>query len=109
MSDEPIVLINLLKVEPERQEALVALLRHNIDTVVSTLEGWKASHLIAASDGSGVAIWSEWATPAAVAAMRSDPRMLACFPKIRELASFDSLMGRPVTVATRPVPMGLEA
>jgi hypothetical protein len=35
--------------------------------------------------------------------------MMACFPNIREPASFDSLMGRPVTVATRRIPMELEA
>ncbi len=97
MSDEPVILINLLKVKPEKQDALVALLRQNIDTVVSTLQGWKSSQLIAASDGSSVVIYSEWATPAAVEAMRSDPRMIAYFPKIRELASFDSILGRAVT------------
>jgi quinol monooxygenase YgiN len=96
MHDEPVTLINLLKVEPEKQAALIALLRQNIDAVISTLQGWKGTQLIAASDGSSVVIHSEWASPAAVDAMRSDPRMTACFPKIRALASFDSLLGRSV-------------
>jgi len=51
MSDEPVVLINLLKVEPAKQEALIALLKQNTDTVVSTLAGWKSTRLIAARDG----------------------------------------------------------
>ena len=89
MPDEPVILLNLLKVEAEKQGALIALLRENIDSVVSTLPGWRASRLIAGGDGTSVAIYSEWQTPAAVEAMRRDPRMLACFPRIRALASFE--------------------
>jgi hypothetical protein len=33
--------------------------------------------------------------------MRSDPRMKAYFPKIMELASLDSITGRPVSSETR--------
>ncbi|WP_313528509.1 antibiotic biosynthesis monooxygenase family protein [Shinella sp.] len=93
MSDAPVILINLLRVKPGKQDALVALLHENIDTVIRTLDGWKATRVIGASDGTGVVIYSEWETLAAVEAMRSDPRMLACFPKISELASLDSLLG----------------
>ena len=75
MSEHPVILINLLKVKPGKQEALIALLRQNIDTVVSTLDGWKASQLIAAQDGASVVIYSEWEGPTAVARMRSDSRM----------------------------------
>ncbi|HET6552435.1 MAG TPA: antibiotic biosynthesis monooxygenase family protein [Dyella sp.] len=96
MPTHPVVLVNLLKVEPGRQEELVALLKHNIEAVVSTLSGWKASRLMAAADGQGVVIYSEWETPAAVDAMRADPRMQAYFPRIRELASFESMMASEV-------------
>jgi hypothetical protein len=40
--------INLLKVKPGKQDALIALLRQNTDTVVRTLGGWKTTRLIAA-------------------------------------------------------------
>jgi quinol monooxygenase YgiN len=96
MSDESVILINLLKVQPGKQEALIALLKQNTDAVIRTLHGWKATQLIAAKDGAGVVIYSEWETPAAVEAMRSDPRMKAYFPKISALASLDSLMGSTV-------------
>ena len=96
MSDKPVILINLLKVKPGKQDALIALLKQNTDTVVRTLHGWKTTRLIAAKDGAGVVIYSEWETPAAVEAMRSDLRMKAYFPKIIELASFDSLVGSAV-------------
>jgi quinol monooxygenase YgiN len=93
MSDESIILINLLKAQPGKQEALFALLKQNTDTVIRTLPGWKTTRLIAADDGSGVAIYSEWESPAAIEAMRADPRMTAYFPKIAELASLESMMG----------------
>ena len=101
MSDDSVILINLLKVTPGKQDALIALLKQNIDTVIRTLHGWKATRLIAAEDGAGVVIYSEWETPAAVEAMRSDPRMKAYFPKIAELASLDSIVGSAVLSAVR--------
>ena len=102
MSDESVILINLLKVKPEKRDALVALLKQNTDTVIRTLPGWKTTRLIAAKDGAGVVIYSEWDTPAAVEAMRSDPRMKAYLPQITELASLDSIVGSAVFSDTRP-------
>ncbi|QPC94639.1 putative quinol monooxygenase [Mesorhizobium sp. INR15] len=96
MSGESIILINLLKVKPGKQDALIELLKQNTDTVIRTLPGWKATRLIAANDGTGVVIYSEWETAAAVEAMRGDPRMKAYFPKIIELGSLDSIVGTNV-------------
>ncbi|MBP1849660.1 putative quinol monooxygenase [Rhizobium halophytocola] len=96
MPHEPITLVNLLKVEPENQERLIALLQRNIDGVICTLDGWRTSRLIAAQDGASVVIYSEWETAEAVDAMRRDPRMMAYFPKIRELAEFSSVTGHVV-------------
>jgi quinol monooxygenase YgiN len=101
MSDEPVILINLLKVEPGKQDALIALLKQNTETVIRTLHGWKATRLIAAKDGAGVVIYSEWETAADVETMRGDPRMKAYFPRILELASLDSIVGQPVFSETR--------
>ncbi len=96
MSTQAIILINVLKVEPEHQAELIDLLKQNIDNVISTLGGWRASRLIAAADGRSVVIHSEWETPAAVDAMRADPRMQAYFPRIRALAQFESVAGGEV-------------
>ena len=96
MSYESVTLVNLLKVEHGKQDALIALLRQNTETVIRTLPGWKTTRLIAAKDGAGVVIYSEWETPAAVEAMRNDPRMKACFPKVIELASLESIVGSVV-------------
>ncbi|MDQ0318682.1 quinol monooxygenase YgiN [Pararhizobium capsulatum DSM 1112] len=101
MSDTSVIVINLLKVKPEKQDALLALLKQSTDTVIRTLKGWKTTRLVAADDGTGVVIYSEWETPAAVEAMRSDPRMKAYFPKILELASLESIMGSSVLSEAR--------
>ena len=50
MSEEAVILINLLKVKPGKQEALIALLKQNIETVIHTLHGWRTTRLIAAQD-----------------------------------------------------------
>lgn len=101
MSDESVILVNLLKVEPAKQAALIALLKQNTETVVCTLHGWKSTRLIAAKDGGAVIIYSEWQTSAAVEAMRGDQRMQAYFPKITELATLDSVVGSTVLSETR--------
>lgn len=99
MNTKPVILINLLKVEPGNQAALLALLERNIDTVIKTLAGWRATRLIAARDGASVIIYSEWTTPADVEAMRTDARMQAYFPHISELASLESVLGEMVLSA----------
>lgn len=45
MSDESVVLINLLKIKPGKRDALIALLKQNTDSVVRTLHGWKTASL----------------------------------------------------------------
>ena len=86
-------LVNVLTCEPANQAALVDLLRQNTETVIVTLDGWRSTTLVAALDGARVAILSHWRDPAAVAAMQSDARMKAYFPKIAALATLVSVSG----------------
>jgi len=101
MSDQSVTLINVLKLKSGKQDALIALLKENTETVIRTLDGWKSTRLIAAEDGAAVFIYSEWESPAAVDAMRCDPRMMAYFPKIGALASLESSMGSLVLSESR--------
>ena len=89
----PTILTNILKVDPARQRELIELLRHNTDSVIATLPGWRSTRLVASGDGASVIIHSEWDSPEAVAAMRQDARMQACFPQILALASNESFAG----------------
>jgi quinol monooxygenase YgiN len=101
MSDESVILVNVLKVKPAQQAALIALLKQNTESVIRTLPGWKSTRLIAARDGGAVVIYSEWETPAAVEAMRGDQRMKAYLPKLMELATLDSVVGSMVLSETQ--------
>ena len=97
----PVTLINVLSVEPENQQALLASLKANTETVITSLKGWISTRLVASLDGKRVVICSEWETPADVDAMRADPRMVAYFPHVAALASFDSTLGTVVMMHER--------
>jgi len=99
MTTKPVTLINVMKVQAGMQAALIVLLRENVEKVITTLDGWRTTRLIAAQDGASVIIYSEWDTPAAIEAMRSDPRMQAYFPRILEMATVDSTIGEAVFTA----------
>ena len=91
------VLLNILTVEPSNQRRLLQMLRAKNDTVIGTLDGWISTTLIASADGKCVVIHSQWRDAAALAVMRSDPRMVAYLPKLAALASFDSIKPRSLT------------
>jgi len=48
-----------------------------------------------------VVIYSQWASPAAVEAMRTNPRMTAYFPKIGAIAKIESTSTEEVLRAQR--------
>ncbi len=89
-------LVNVLTCDPANQAALVQLLRENTDTVITTLNGWRSTSLVAAQDGTRVVISSQWRDPAAIAAMQADARMKAYFPRIAALATLASTSGAVV-------------
>ena len=87
-----VTLVNVLACEPANQADLLSLLQANIDHVVSTLDGWISTRLLAAADETKVIIVSEWRDGDAVMGMQADARMQAYFPKIAALARFDSIL-----------------
>jgi quinol monooxygenase YgiN len=93
VAKEVTTLINILTVEPEDQPKLIQLLRENTDNVVTRLDGWISTSFIAAEDRRRVVIYSQWRDLAAVEAMRTNPDMMAYFPRIAALAAFDGFAG----------------
>lgn len=87
-------LINVLTCDPTDQPKLVNLLRENIDNVIVTLDGWRSTTLVAASDGVRVIIISQWRDSTAITSMQSDSRMQSYFRRIAALAAFDSTAGK---------------
>ena len=86
-------LINILTVEPENQQKLIELLRDSTESVITRLDGWISTSFIAATDQRHVVIYSQWRDLASVEAMRTNPHMVAYFPKIAAFAAFDSFVG----------------
>jgi quinol monooxygenase YgiN len=86
-------LINILTFEPENQEKVIELLRSSTESVVSRLDGWISTSFIAAMDQRHVVIYSQWRDLTSVEAMRTNPDMVAYFPRIAALAAFDSFAG----------------
>src|ERR1700723_3159139 len=86
-------LINILTVEPDKQQKLKELLRRSTENVVSKLDGWISTSFIAAKDQRQVVIYSQWRDVASVEAMRANPDMVAYFPKVAALAAFDGFAG----------------
>jgi quinol monooxygenase YgiN len=93
IASDAVTLVNVLTVDPANHDKLLALLRDNTDTTISTLKGWIATSLIASKDKRKVIIYSQWQTLADVEAMRTEPRMVAYFPRLAALAAFDSIVG----------------
>jgi len=86
-------LVNVLTCDPGDQVGLLKLLRENIDTVISALDGWRSTILVASPDGARVIIISQWRDADAITSMQNNARMQAYFPKIAALAAFDSTPG----------------
>ena len=93
VTKEVTTLINVLTVEPENQQELIELLRRNTEGVVTRLDGWISTSFIASRDQRHVLIYSQWRDLASVEAMRTNPDMVAYFPRIAALAALDSFAG----------------
>src|SRR5260370_33249227 len=93
VTKEVATLINILTVDPENQEKVIDLLRGSTENVVSRLDGWISTSFIAAKDQRRVAIYSQWRDFASVEGMRTNPDMVANFPRGAALAAFDSFPG----------------
>jgi quinol monooxygenase YgiN len=91
---EVTTLINILTVEPEDHSRLVELLRDSTENVVSKLDGWISTNVIAGKDQRHVVIYSQWRDLASVEAMQTNPAMIAYFPKVAALAAFVGFAGR---------------
>ena len=90
---EVVTLINVFTVEPENQSKLLELLRENTNTVITTLDGWISTSFIAAANRRKVVIYSQWRDVAAIEGMRTNPSMMAYFPRISALATLESIAG----------------
>ena len=66
-------LVNILNVEPENLQALVAALRDSIETFFSKMPGFISSSILTGSNGRQVISYSQWRTAGDIEAFRQNP------------------------------------
>jgi heme-degrading monooxygenase HmoA len=77
MPEAPVTFVNLVTVDPDRQEELIGILREGAEQVISRRPGLRSLRLLAALDGTRVAVIAEWDDAAAAKATQEDPKAAA--------------------------------
>lgn len=86
MSDKGVVFINVLEVEPARQQELVKLLKEATEKVIRVRSGFLSSRILASSDGARVVNIARWRSVADIQATQRDPDAAAYAKAVAELA-----------------------
>ena len=87
MSEAPVTFVNVLAVDPERQQELVDLLREGAESVIRRRPGFVALRLLAAVDGSQVISIADWSGADAAKATMDDPDAAAYARRAAEIAT----------------------
>src|SRR3546814_5542751 len=89
-NDSQIALINTFKVDPDKAEALIALLDDATETVMKHRVGFISANIHRSLDGGRVANYAQWRTKADFEAMLADPACQEHMKAAADLAdSFD--------------------
>jgi heme-degrading monooxygenase HmoA len=73
MSDNEVTFINVIEVEPTKQEEVVQILQEGTDKVISKRPGFISLKLFASKDGTKVVNIAQWKSPADIKATQDDP------------------------------------
>lgn len=74
MNAQPVTFVNILDVEPDRQQELIDLLSRGIEDVIRHRPGFISLTLLASLDGRRVINLARWASADDVRATQGDPR-----------------------------------
>ncbi|WP_280396724.1 antibiotic biosynthesis monooxygenase family protein [Nocardia carnea] len=80
--------INIIEVDPEKQQDVVALLSKGAEEVIRHRPGFVSVRLLAAADGSTVINIAEWASP-------DDAKATSADPAAQQLAKQVAALGTP--------------
>ena len=86
-------LVNILNVEPDNQEALVAALKEGIEAFFSRMPGFISSSVLTGENDRQVISYSQWRSARAIEAFRQHPNFK---PYIQPIAAL--LKGEPITI-----------
>lgn len=104
MNDEPIILINVFSVDPDRQQELIDLLTQATDTSVRYAPGFISASLHRSLDGTKVTMYAKWRSEDDYEAMRKNPAPLPFLQRALAIAEFEPGMyevTRTFTAATQ--------
>ncbi len=89
MSDKPVTLINIFKVEPSEQQRLIDLLTQATEKSVQNAPGFISARLHRSIDGTKVTMYAQWRSSKDYEAMRTDPGPLPYLNEALKIAAFE--------------------
>ena len=87
-----LTLINVFTVEPEKQQALVALLIEATEQTMKRMPGFISANIHRSLDGKKVVNYAQWQSMKAFEAMRSDPKAGSHMKAAADLARFEPIL-----------------
>ena len=87
-----LTLINVFTVEPEKQEALIALLIEATEQTMKHMPGFVSANIHRSLDGKKVVNYAQWESMAAFEAMRKNPEAIPHMQAAAALAQFEPIL-----------------
>ncbi len=87
-----LTLINVFTVDPDKQQALIALLIEATEQTMKRMPGFVSANIHRSLDGKKVVNYAQWESMAAFEAMRKDPTAIPHMQAAAALAQFDPIL-----------------
>lgn len=87
-----LTLVNVFTVQPEKQQALVALLIEATEQTMRHLPGFVSANIHRSLDGKKVVNYAQWESLAAFEAMRKNPQATPHMQAAAALAQFEPIL-----------------
>ena len=84
-------LVNILTVEPENQQTLVAALKDSIETFFSKMPGFISSSILTGKNGRQVISYSQWRSTDDIEAFRRNPNFASYIRQIVALSKAETI------------------
>jgi heme-degrading monooxygenase HmoA len=84
-------LVNILNVEPENQQALVAALKESIEAFFSKMPGFISSSALTGKNGCQVISYSQWRSAGDIEAFRQNPDFGPAIQRIAALSKAETI------------------
>jgi quinol monooxygenase YgiN len=86
------VLITVVTVQPENEQKVIALFEEGTLTLFSKQPGYISSSIHKGVDPARLVLYGQWESPQDIDAFRKNPELAKYFQKVKELATFESVV-----------------